>query len=42
MNKFSLEDEIDDINEDTVGEESSGGEIKNLNVLVSKSTHTPE
>ena len=42
INKFSLDDEIDDRNEETAGEESSGGEIKNSNVLVSESTLTPE
>ena len=42
MNKFSPDDEIDDRNEETAGEESSGGEIKNSNVLVSKYTRTPE
>ena len=42
MNKFSPDNEIDDRNEETTGEESSGGEIKNSNVLVSKSTFTPE
>ena len=42
MNKLLPDDEIDESNEDTAGEESSGGKIKNLNVLVSKSTRTPE
>ena len=42
MNKFLPDNKIDDSNEEIDGEESSGGEIKYLNVLVSKSTRTPE